>query len=169
MYSTSAVICPLGFVDAYLLRGCIALVLVLSGERGPLTIVSCTLCRPLARTTATNRQANTSVRCVASRSRSIATCASTATCTARPSMRMTSVVAASAGPPTSKVNARLAAGNWRLASNYRRMVKSEFCGDGYIFLGFVFDELVSCLNDREETNEMFRICLHGFICSFFLM
>ena len=38
-----------------------------------------------------------------------------------------------------------------------------------MFLSFVFDELVSCLNDREEKNDLFRICLHGFICSFFVM
>ena len=36
-----------------------------------------------------------------------------------------------------------------------------------MFLSFVFDELVSCLNDREEKNDLFRICLHGSICSFF--
>ena len=78
--------------------------------------------------TATNRQASTSVRCVASRSRSYPTYASTATCTARPSMRATSVVVASAGPPTSRFIARLAAGKWRRVSNYRRMVKAGCCG-----------------------------------------
>ena len=120
----------------------------------------------MARETATNRH-STSVRCVASRSRSIATYASTATCTVRPSMRATYVVVASAGPPTSRFIAKLAAGNWRPTSNCRRMVKSEFCCDGCMFLSFVFLQLVSCLNDREEKNDLFRICLHGFICSFF--
>ena len=79
-------------------------------------------------------------------------------------MRATSVVAASAGPPTTRSIVRLAAGNWRQASNYRLMVKSGCCGVGCIRLEFVFDELVSCPNDLEEKNEMFRICLHGFIC-----
>ena len=142
-------------------RGCLALVLVLNGERGPLVTIISTLCRPMARATATNRH-STSVSCVASRSISIATYVSTATRTARPSMRATSVVVASAGPPPSRLIARLAAGNWRPTSNYRRMVKS-----GCICLGFVFDECVSCLNDPEEKNELFRNCLHGFICSFF--
>ena len=81
-----------------LLRGCLALVQVLSAVRGPLaTVFIRTMCRPVAWATATNRRISTSVRCVANRSRSIATYASTVTCTAIPSMRATSVVVASAG------------------------------------------------------------------------
>ena len=118
----------------------------------------------MAWATATIRQAS-SVRCVASRSRSYRTYVSTATCTARPSMRATSVVVASAGPPPSRSIERLAPGNWRPTSKCRRTVKSLSSGvlAGCIGLSFVFDELVYCLNDHKQRTVLAGCIGLGFV------
>ena len=135
------------------------LVLVLSGERGPLaTIFIWTLCRSIARAI-TPSQHSTSVRCVASRSRSIATYATTVTCTARPSIRATSVVAASAGPPPSRFIARLAARNWRRASNYRRMVKSGCCGVSVVFVSILSSASLCLVWMTVKRDDLFWITL----------